>query len=49
MQQFTPEQEAAIDALRAAGVGERKIAAALGVTHWAIREDRKNRQPKETK
>lgn len=47
---FTPQQEEVIDALRAANIAERKIASAmpiifpgLKVTHWAIRQDRRQR------
>jgi len=56
MQDFTPKQLATIDALRSAGTAERKIANALPilfpgleVTHWAIRQDRKDRLPEESK
>ena len=40
---LTPEEQRTADRLRAEGLGDRRIAEALGTTHWQVRQDRKNR------
>ncbi len=40
---LNPIEQVAADALRALGYGDRRIAEALGTTHWNIRKDRSDR------